>query len=259
MPVVLLAIDACTPLEQLLPAALLLAAQDHAALHGIFSHDNRLPQGAALPFTYEVGGNSAACYPVTAESIDRRVRCIAEKMRRRLAAAAERQQIPWEFETSSGSISQITRETEAEVVFPGWYTNLSATTARVRKSMPGTSSKAAIVVVDDGSPSSAQVINAAQRLGKSTGRHQTIILKLLSDHERPGKDSGVSTELRPPSGKMNEAVIRVSSMRQLIRHLRQLHPSIVLLGREQKVVEDSQLLKELAFIKCPVGLLRTGP
>ena len=57
MAEILLAIDAWTSLERLLPAALLMASQQHAALVGVFACDSRLSQGAALPFTHEVGAH----------------------------------------------------------------------------------------------------------------------------------------------------------------------------------------------------------
>ena len=255
---ILLAIDAWTPLERLLPAALLMASHQHAALVGIFSFDSRLQLGAALPFTHEVGALSAACYPVTAKSIDRRIQIIAEGVRQRLAAAAERKQIPWEFRTCDSSILRIMTETEADVFFPGWNRKFLTTSARASRRISKPASGTFVVVVDDGSPSSTNVIHAARQLATNTKLPQLIIFKLNSDSECPTRKSRVPTGQSVPSGPIKEIVVRAPSMEQLIRHLRQLEPFLMLIGRDQRLLENGQLLRDLALINCPVALLRAN-
>ena len=256
MAEILLVTDAWTPLERLLPAALLMASHQHAALVGIFANDSRLRQGAALPFTHEVGAHSASCYPVTSESIDRRIQTIAESVRRRLAAAAERQQVPWEFRTCDSSILRITDETEADVVFPGWNRDLTTTSAHARRVIPKTSSGTVIVVVDNGSPASANVISAARQLTENTKRCQVIIFKLISDTECPVKESRAPAGRSVPAETTNEVVVRAASVDQMIRHLRQLDPFVMLIGRDQRLLDDRQLLKNLALLKYPIALLK---
>ena len=129
MPTILLAIDACKRLERLLPAALLFASEQNAALLGLFVQDRQLLTGAALPFTREVRSNSATCYSLTADSIGKRMLTIAEGMRRRLAKEAEQRQLPFQFEICDGNIWQITNESEADVVLPGWSEDWAVTTA----------------------------------------------------------------------------------------------------------------------------------
>ena len=257
MAEILLALDAWTPLERLLPAALLMASQQHAALVGVFARDSRLPQGAALPFTHEVGAQSASCYPVTAESIDRRIQTIAESVRRRLATAAERQHVPWEFRTCDGSILGITNETKADVVFPGWNRNSSTASTHACRLISRTSSRTVIVVVDDGAPSLANVISAARQLATNTKRHQLIIINLVSDTECPVKESGALTGRSVHTGTINEVVVYAASMEQLIRHLGQLDPFVLLIGRDQRLMESSQLVRNLALLNFPVALLKT--
>ncbi len=120
MPAIPLEIDACRRLERLLPAALLFASEQNTALLGMFVQDSQLLKGAALPFTRELGANSATCYSLTADSSGKSMLTIAEGMRRRLAKEAERRQLPFQFEICDGSIWQITTESEADVVLPGW-------------------------------------------------------------------------------------------------------------------------------------------
>lgn len=258
MAEILLVIDAWTPLERLLPAALLMASRQRAALVGIFAHDSRLRQGAALPFTHEVGSHSASCYPVTSESIDRRIQTIAERVRRQLAAAAERQQVPWMFRTCDSSILRITDETEADVVFPGWNRNLTTISAHARRVVPKTSSGTVIVVIDNGSPASPNVISAARQLMENTKPCQLIIFKLVSDTECPVKESSAPAGRSVPAGTMNEVIVLTASMEQLIRNLRQLDPFVMLIGRDQRLMENSKLIRNLAIIQCPVALLKAN-
>ena len=186
-----------------------------------------------------------------------RILTIAESVRRRLATAAERQHVPWEFRTCDGSILRITNETDADVVFPGWNRNLSTASTHARRLIPRTSSGTVIVVVDDGSPSSANVISAARQLATNTKRHQLIIFKLISDTECPVEESGAPTGRSVQTGTINEVAVLAASIEQLIRHLCQLDPFVILIGRDQQLMENSQLLKDLARIKCSLAILKT--
>lgn len=276
MPVILLAIDACSPLEQLLPVALMLASQQHADLRGVFAQDNVLLQGVGLPFTQEIGASSAVCYPVTTLSIEKRVQHIAHKMRQRLAAAADQQHIPWDFQICSGTILQITHETDSDIVLPGWNSNYSAASTRplcaVSKSMPQT-----IVVVDDGSTGSKQVIRAARQIvevtdvaGGSTRnispgqtRHpqtssarRLVIFDLPRQEVRSSDDPAVLSEPTATTNLANETHVNVASTEQVIGHLRQLRPSLFLMGRRQRLAEDRPFQRALTMMKCPVALLK---
>lgn len=250
MPQILVAMDACTQLERLLPAALLLTSEQPSALLGVFAQDRALLHGAALPLTHEVGANSAACYPLTADSIEKRMRRIAEDMRRSLAAAAERQLLPWEFQIRYDSISQITSETKADVVLSDLNANWLPATTPAGVALRKTSARQVIVVIDEGSQSSAHIINAARRLLSRAGPHQLVILATPAVAELP------RPELRAmASGKPAEVVIRVDSLQQLTRQIRLLSPTVMLLGRDQNLAEDGKLPKKLALIKCPLALV----
>ena len=251
MPTILLAIDACTRLERLLPAALLLASEQHSALLGVFAQDSELLQGAALPFTTEVGANSAACYPLTADSIAKRVQRIGEELRRQLVVAAERHQVPCEFRICCGSIAQIAFDTKADVVLRGW--NAIWSLARTSGGLPvrKTSGNPVIVVVDDGSTSAALVIDAARRLTITAGSHHLVIMAT------PDAARFFQTEQGSVAGRnVAEAVIRVTSTEHLISQIRRLSPTVMLLGRDQNLAADSQLHRKLALIRCPLALVQ---
>jgi hypothetical protein len=251
MPTILLAIDAFSPLDRLLPAAVLLASRQHAELLAVFSQDNRLIRGAALSCTQEIGANSAICYPVTSTSIEKRVQRIADDMRRRLSKAAERQQIPWEFQQCFSSISQITTETDAEIVLPGWSESPWVGPESFHLTPRRTSMNPIILVIDDGLPCSAHVIEVARGLAGANGQPQLIILGLHAAFE-----SGSDRREMSADDRTGEIRIPVASSGQLIRQLQLSCPTLTLVGREQLASADNQIHKALKSIKCPLALLR---
>ncbi len=253
MPTILLAIDAFSPLDRLLPAAVLLASRQHAELLAVFSQDTRLIRGAALSCTQEIGANSAVCYPVTSTSMEKRVQRIADDMRRRLSKAAERQHLPWEFQQCFSSISQITTETDAEIVLPGWSESPWVSPESLHLSPRRTSTNPLILVIDDGSPCSAQVIEAARGLAGANGPPQRIILGLHAAF-----DSGLDRRIMSADDRTGEIRIPVASREQLIRQLQLSRPTLTLLGREQLASADNQIHKALNSIKCPLALLRSA-
>lgn len=251
MPTILLAIDANTRMERLLPAALLFATEHSAMLSGIFVQDRQLLTGAALPFTREVGANSARCYSLTADSIRKRILNIAESMRHRLANEAERRQLPFQFGICEGNILQITNESDAHIVLPGWSADWTVLTAHAAPSAHKTVRKSVIAVVDDGSPSSARVIEAARRLTMATGTHRLVVLAVSSGAELPQSNFATVSRDMP-----DKTVISVASTEHLIRQISILQPTVMLLGRDQNLAADRLLQKKLTTIACQLAFVR---
>ncbi len=251
MPTILLAIDAFSPLDRLLPAAVFLASRQHAELLAVFSQDNRLMRGAALSCTEEIGANSAVNYPVTSTSMEKRVQRIASDMRRRLSDAAERQHLPWEFQQCFSSISQVTTETDAEIVLPGWSESPWVGPQSLHFSPRRTSTNLIILVIDDGSPCSAHVIEVARGLAGANGPPRLIILGMHAAFE-----AGSDRRELSANDRTGEIRIPVASREQLIRQLQLSCPTLTLVGREQLALADDQIHKALKSIKCPLAILR---
>jgi hypothetical protein len=250
MSTILLAIDAFSPLDRLLPAAVLLASRQHAELLAVFSQDNCLIRGAALSCTQEIGANSAICYPVTSTSIEKRVQRIADDMRQRLSKAAERQQIPWRFQQCCSSILQISTETDAEIVIPGWSASPWGGPESLHLTPRRTSTNPFILVIDDGLPCSAHVIEVARGLAAASGQLELIILGLQAEFE-----SGSARRTMSADHRKGETRIPVASTGQLIRQLQLLCPTLTLVGREQLAATDDQIHTALKSMKCPLALL----
>ncbi len=291
MATILLAVDACTPFAGLLKTAVMLAAPERATLLGMFVEDVRLLPVAALPFTREIGSLSAACHPLTPGSIDRRIRSIAEGMRRQLALAADQLQLPWEFRICPGSITQIANETDADVVVPGWSGVATFGRRRSLPSMPEARQRLKIGVIDDGSESALHAVSAARRLAAANRIPEVVIFSLTSTSSgnlSTGSDVNamctqhttsetlsspitlmaagvempvqtvISTKPVVPDQRyaLADSIVPVESVSQLIRALRSTRPALLLSGREQTFIDADRLRTELSIIGCPYAITR---
>jgi hypothetical protein len=111
--------------------------------------------------------------------------------------------------------------------------------------------KSVIAVVDDGSPASLRVIEAARRLTTAPGAHRLVTLAASSGAELPRRNFPAACRHLP-----DEPMIPVVSKEQLIRQICILQPGVMLLGRDQNLAADIQLRKKLAVIKCPLALVQ---
>ena len=78
-------------------AALELAVELRAELHGLFVEDVDLLRASALPFVQEIGVPSARLQPFTVESVERELQAIGERARALLAKRAGEAKIEWNF------------------------------------------------------------------------------------------------------------------------------------------------------------------
>lgn len=272
MPTILLPMDASTQLEQLLPVALMLARNRHAGLLALFIEDSRIVQGAALPFTQEISAVSAVFHPVTADSIERRMQCVAQQMQRRLATAAESLRLSWEFRVCRSSIAQVMLETNAEIVLQGWNWMASYPRMQTTRKRHAARRQTNIVVIDDGSESAGQAVNLARKLADSD-RHQLVALSISSTEAQSTPTlaafSSITAFPAPAARRSSSSIFRrtdiaspivisVTSMQQLAWYLHSLRPTLLMLSQQQTILSDPRMRRELAAIGCPVAILRSG-
>lgn len=98
---VVLGLEAGTPPRELAAAAA-LAGQVGAELVGLFMEDLDLLRFAALPFASEIGFASAARRKPDVGAMERSLRALAERARRRLEAAAAESAIQCSFQIRRG-------------------------------------------------------------------------------------------------------------------------------------------------------------
>lgn len=248
MATILLAIDACTPVEKLLPAAVLLATQHRAGLLAVFVEDIRLTQTAALPFTTEIGMLTGVCHQLTAESIELRLKHIAEEVRRQLAAAAERRRVPWEFRVSRGTMAQILRDTEADIVLAGQSGFALLPVSKQIARRQEAADARCLLVIDDGTAAAKTAIDVGRTLVAANHHSRLVILALNASGEP-------SPRHRHLTGTDREIEIRVATVSQLVGQIRRIRPSLMLIARNQDMAENCSVRRELEAIRCPLAIL----
>jgi nucleotide-binding universal stress UspA family protein len=100
---VIVPLDAASETGTAIDTAVRLAARWRIPLHGVFIEDEELISLAGLPFACQVTLGSGI-EPLTKLDIEDHFRAFAERARRDLAAAAERHQVKWSFETVRGPL-----------------------------------------------------------------------------------------------------------------------------------------------------------
>jgi hypothetical protein len=94
---VVVPLDAASEAGIAIDTAARLAARWRAQLHGVFIEDEELIGLAGLPFARQVILGTGL-EPLTRDHVEDHVRAFAERVRRELAAAAERHGVRWSFE-----------------------------------------------------------------------------------------------------------------------------------------------------------------
>ncbi len=166
---------------QALDDAAEMAARIEAELVGLFVEDDTLLKLAALPFSSEVGIASARARSLNARTIERTFRTMAEKARRALAAAAEKQHIRWSFSTTRGSVVGQLLDAATEVEERRAAKTMLATPAAVNSVLLLQTErcifpKGAAVIVLDTSHQALRALPAALRLAGDSCTKRVLVL-----------------------------------------------------------------------------------
>lgn len=111
---IILAIDAGSDGTLVLESAAALAERVGAELAAIFVEDVDLLNCAELPFVLQTSPLSAASQAFDMSAMERELQMMASQLRRRLAAAAERQRFAWSFRVVRCRLCEAALETESE-------------------------------------------------------------------------------------------------------------------------------------------------
>jgi hypothetical protein len=101
---VIVPLDAASETGAAIDTAARLAARWRVPLHGVFVEDEELIGLASLPFARQVT-LGAGVEPLTKDRVEDHFRAFAERARREFAAAAERHDVKWSFESVRGPLA----------------------------------------------------------------------------------------------------------------------------------------------------------
>jgi hypothetical protein len=118
---VVVSLDAASETGTAIDTAARLAARWRVPLHGVFIEDQELIGLAGLPFARQVTLGTGA-EPLTREHVEDHFRAFAERVRRELAAAADRHGVKWLFEIVRGPLAANALGGEDDFVVAGAVT-----------------------------------------------------------------------------------------------------------------------------------------
>jgi nucleotide-binding universal stress UspA family protein len=118
---ILVALDASPHSLAALDMAVDLAARVEAELAGLFVEDVELLRMAELPSAREIADTTAHAIPLDRSIMERKLRAQSEQIRNAVAAAAQRAQVRWSFQTVRGQVTSALRAavTEDDIVAIG--------------------------------------------------------------------------------------------------------------------------------------------
>jgi nucleotide-binding universal stress UspA family protein len=118
---ILVALDASPHSLTALSTAAELARRFEAELIGLFVEDINLVRVTQLPFAREVSWFSPMSRQIELDQLERHFRAQAALMRQALAAAAERENVPWRFRIVRGAVASevLSAEEEADLTILG--------------------------------------------------------------------------------------------------------------------------------------------
>jgi len=118
---VVVSLDAASETGTAIDTAARLAARWRVPLHGVFIEDQELIGLAGMPFARQVTLGTGA-EPLTREDVEDHFRAFAERVRRELAAAADRHGVKWLFEIVRGPLAANVLGGEDDFVVAGAVT-----------------------------------------------------------------------------------------------------------------------------------------
>jgi len=238
----------------LLPAAADLAAQFQAELQGLFVEDTDLLRLSGLPFAEEVCSSSAVARPITREAVERRLRVLAEQLRRSLAESARQADVRWSFVIARGTIQRLAQESTREsdmLLLP----QRAPPAILARGSMSASLANAPIAIVYDGSPEAERALAIAGPAAARQRRSVFVILAASDDSTETLRQQAYRS-LQAHGIDVRFAGDRVSDERDL-RQTILLHPcSLLLIPANTQLLQGLALSQLVADISPLVGLVR---
>ena len=188
---VIVSLEATADNRGAIETAARLAARAKAPLHGIFIEDEELLQVAALPFTRQLAPGIGV-QPFTVEDTELQLKAAAERVRRELAATAQRHGIEPSFEiVRGGSGAVLSGIAEGDFVVAGalgrpiagyfrvecrWWSSIDVAPGPFLLARhSGDSVGPVIVLLDDRSAASARLLATAARVAEAGDGALTVI------------------------------------------------------------------------------------
>jgi nucleotide-binding universal stress UspA family protein len=268
---ILVALDASPHSLSALEAAAELAASFRAELLGLFVEDINLLRSAQLPFAREVGLFSGRLRRLDSHRVERQLRARAGQARQALATAAERAQVRWSFQITSGQIvpELLAAALDVDLVIlgkAGWSgqrrlgSHARAIISQVRGPalilQHGVQLELQVMVLYDGSNATQRAMAAAVRLVQERGGHLVLLLLAESQDTARSLQTDMVTWLRERRLEARYRWLPRADVTALCHAVHSEGGGVLVLHRNTPSLEGETLTALLSEASCPVLVVR---
>ncbi|MGB5275580.1 MAG: hypothetical protein WBO73_02610 [Gammaproteobacteria bacterium] len=245
-------LDAFQVSAQALEQALRLAKRMDAQLEGIFIEDIDLIQIAELPFLREVRTVSRSEGAVSLVRMELELRALASRAERLLSVQAAQHDVAWSFRIWRGSIDRdlLAADIEADVFA---LTHLGAALSRSRTA-PARST--AVSVLFTGSEASVRALDTAVKLATDPVTELNI---LLSAEDATGLTRLQQLAIKRLGDEVAGAhfiPLHESSLSDLLEILRDTRTAVLIIERDNALLQTATLRQNLNNLDCPLLVVR---
>ena len=269
---ILVAIDSGSNVPAGLDVAVELANRLRAELQGLYVQDDDLFRLAALPFSTQVNLATGGRQPLETAALEQQMTQLAGSARRRMAAAADRGQVPWTFRTVRGRIAHEIETAAATVdlvVIEGRKHGAPAlariglssrtTIQNISRSVlvlrAGARFEGTVSVLFDGTALGEKALKMADMLTPDNNA-----LTVLFAAQEPEVHSALETRAREVLGHSASAAhfrtLAVASLKALCGEAHAHQSGLLVLGADNPLLPESGVAEILDSLTCPVLLVR---
>jgi nucleotide-binding universal stress UspA family protein len=245
-------LDALQVSAQALEQAVRLAQRMGAELEGIFIEDIDLIEIAALPFVRELRPVSRSENDIDLARMEQELRALARRAERLLSEQAERHNVTWSFRIWRGSIDSdlLAADIGADVLA------LSRLGAALTRSKTAAGKSSAVTVLYSGGDASRRVLDTAIKLA-SDPQKELIILFHTDDEAEAGRLQEMATrQLQDTAAEAYFIRLTDGALADLIEIMRQTHTAVLVIERDNKLLQTPSLKHCLDSLNCPLLIVR---
>ena len=235
-----------------LEQAVLLAERMGAQLEGIFIEDIDLIQVAELPFLREVRSVSRSVSEVSLYRMEQELRVLARRAERLLGEQASRHNVAWSFRVWRGSIDTdlLSADLEADVFA---LTRLGVSLVR----LPVLSTRStAVSVLFTASEASLRALETAVKLASDPAAYLNIILPAVDEAEAAHLQEMAAKQLGKHMSGVRFINLQDGSLHDLIEILADANSAVLIIERDNKLLQVPSLKHSLGNLKCPLLIVR---
>jgi nucleotide-binding universal stress UspA family protein len=237
-------------------AAVQLAAELRAEILGLFVEDANLFRLAGSPLVREISLASAVGRSLDVKSLECVLRAKADAARQTLAATAEQVSVVWSFRVERGQVVQasLASAREFDLVVMG-KENPAPQGPPSRFARPARSSTRPLLLVFDDSPASRRARETIRQLARAVDSQVVVVIA--------AKGRAWMTLAEEALQQLDEVAVIATVQPlilekpdQLVEQARHTQASLVLLSRDQALLDEATLELLVNELDCPLALVQ---